>query len=206
MKMAVFGDMHGSPDWALKIIDLAEPDACIQTGDYWCYDTPWPIPFYWIAGNHEQPNTVEKIEAGTYELPRNNIMLKGGWIHEICGRRVLPLPAKIKMGGAPGPAAFMHEDYERCLRHAGQKIDILLSHGCGFRFVCNSFGKTIDCEEGKITEMVCRIRPQIAISGHNHKFEDKAYDGIRCIRMGVCRSMCNGAMILTDEDFQDRQS
>ena len=180
-----------------------EPDVCLQAGDFWCYETEWPVPMYWIAGNHERGKVIQDVLKGKHKLPRNSIMLKGGYVKEICGLKVLPLPAKNRVDAAPGPASFTRHAYECCWNHKGQDIDIFLSHGCGFEFVVNAFGRIINGEEEPITELIRRLKPKIAISGHCHTFANEFHEGIRCLRMGTCKPQGGGEYILTEQDFEE---
>ncbi len=202
MRLAIFGDLHANPDRALKFIDRMEPDSCLQVGDYKCYGVLWPVPFYWIAGNHEERKTIVDIIDGKLTLPRNNTLLRAGIVHNICGLKVVGLPGLNRINPAPGQASFPRAAMERCLEiDESLKIDIFLSHGCGFPFWIDVYGHRINAEETAITNLIRRLKPKIAISGHNHFFADEIYDKIRCIRLGKCNDNGFGEYILTDENF-----
>lgn len=174
MKIAIFGDLHGFTKPPIRFIETFEPDICLQTGDYFAYEQKWPVPFYWIFGNHEDINYPKP-------LPRNSFQLTGG-VHNINGLNIMALPGLPQKRQTAGPAGFSQEDYEKCLS-ATEIIDIFISHGAGFPFKRFRGIKFQNLEEKAITLLLQQHKPRIAASGHNHEYELIEYEGITCIRL-----------------------
>ncbi len=207
MRIGLIGDVHGRPEWALRQIELAQPDFCIQVGDYWAYDQEWPVPVHWIFGNHEQRDVAFAITAGVFPLPNNSIWQPGGEIVAIGGLNVVFLPAKIRIDPSPGPAGYEEGIWRKCLALAGQKVDLLVSHGCAFPFEVWLGARKIQCEESGITLLARRLRPRAAVSGHNHENAKEEHEGIACLRLGSASVSHGGFRILEiDNDTGRDQS
>ena len=189
LRIGLIGDLHGFPEPALEWISRTEPDFCLQAGDYWSYAVEWPVPVYWIFGNHEHGPTIRAIIDGSYEFHPNNRWLKGG-VEIIDGVSVMALPGLPQARSGPGPAHYPPNVYEECMNHEGEDIDIFLSHGCGFEFGCMAHDANtheveyINFEEPPITDLIRFVRPLLAVSGHNHRFAKEEHEGIKCIRLG----------------------
>lgn len=177
--IGLIGDLHGrTPLQTYRGMKMSEPDFCLQVGDYGCYGMSWPVPVYWIEGNHD-------LCMGAYQstFATNNFNLKAG-LHNIQGIKILALPSQLSPEIAPGPAIINMEDWEECYA-VEEPVDIVLSHGCGFPFYCWVSGKYILVEDLMITKLLQKIKPKIAISGHNHFYAKEEQDGIQLIRMGL---------------------
>lgn len=189
MRIGLLGDLHSEPDLAEEWIRKVEPDFCLQMGDYWCYDHPWSVPVYWMFGNHERGDYIKQIISGKFDYPTNSHWLMGG-IEEIHGITVMALPGWPKPGDAPGPAGYPQPVYDLCMEQAGQPVDILISHGCGFQFNNWMYDRTRmkpvlrNFEEHNITTLIKKVRPTYAVSGHNHRFLIEEQEGISLIRLG----------------------
>lgn len=189
MRVGLIGDLHGHAAPALEWIDHVQPDFCLQAGDYWCYEVEWPVPVYWICGNHEHPVTMGRIIHGQFEFHENNRWLMGG-LEDVMGVRVMALPGLPQMRSGPGPAKYPPKVYELCMTRVGEPVDVLLSHGCGFPFGSWGYdGKRmksvfINFEEAGITSLIRAVRPAHAVSGHNHRFAEEMHEGIHCLRLG----------------------
>lgn len=193
MRIGLIGDLHGETDAVIEWMERTEPDFCLQVGDYWkpCYDTAWPVPLYWIFGNHEMGSYVRALIDGTHQEPINNHWLMGGAV-DIHGVTVMALPGLPSAGSGFGPASFPPNVYSLCWEQAEEsKVDIFISHGAAFPFwhftwdpVLNKRAR-INFEEPEITELVRRVHPTHAVSGHNHRFADEEFEGVHCIRLGM---------------------
>ena len=163
-------------------INEVSPDFCLQVGDYFAYDVEWNCPVYWIFGNHENGQVIQEILANNHVHPKNNNWLIGGHT-KIQGVNIMALPGLPQNRMTPGPAKFPVNVYKLCWEYEGD-IDIFISHGCAFPFFSMIGNELINCEEKEITELVRKVRPKVAVSGHNHKFEKSEQEGIRCVRLG----------------------
>jgi len=190
-KIGLIGDVHGRFSPELKrLLEISEPDFCLQAGDYSCYHVNWPTPVYFITGNHEVMNNakapIQDIQNGIITLPHNNIMLTAG-LHNVEGVNIVALPAKPMIGVLPGPALYQQEDYDQCWA-VNDKVDIFISHGCGFPFLCFVGSRQINVEDITITKLIQHLTPMYAVSGHNHLYEKKEENGIQLYRMGTNHS------------------
>jgi len=186
------GDLHGSTanieatkEWMNRI----QPDFVLQVGDFWAYDIEWPCPLYWVMGNHEHGPTIQKIIKGEFDFPPNNHWLMGG-MENIQGVNVMVLPGLPQSRLEPGPAYYPPKVYELCMEQKDEPVDIFMSHGAGFAFGgflyngVNRKSEWVDFEESNITELIRVVKPQYAISGHNHRYAVETHEGITCIRLG----------------------
>lgn len=177
-KVGICGDLHGRiPEKLMRDIELSQPDFILQVGDYWHYQTDWPVPVYWITGNHE--NLMQTMS----KTPQNNFMLESG-LHSIEGINIVALPSIPMPGNDPGPVFFEEEDYEKCMA-IEEHVDIFMSHGCGYPFIVSVFGDFIQVEDKRITELINKLQPVYAISGHNHEYQRDIQNGIQLIRLGI---------------------
>ena len=189
MRIGLLGDLHGEPDLAEEWIRRAEPDFCLQAGDYWCYDHPWSVPVYWMFGNHERGDYIKQIISGRFTFPTNSHWLQGG-VEEIHSITVMALPGWPKPGSDPGPAGYPQPVYDLCMEQADQPVDILISHGCGFPFADWMYDRSQikpvlrNFEEHDITTLIKKVRPTYAVSVHNHRYAIEEHEGISCIRLG----------------------
>lgn len=187
MRIGLFGDLHGQQGMvfaAIEWIERTNPDFCLQAGDYWSYDVEWPCPVYWILGNHEDMGTAIQIMSGNYKFPKNSYCLQGG-ITEIRGVRVMSLPGLPQERLSPGPSHYPQIAYNTCMKESKKQVDIFLSHGCGFPFWGVIGNERRNFEEKDITELIRKVKPKYAVSGHNHIYANEEHKGITCIRLGM---------------------
>lgn len=195
VNIGLIGDLHGRESEAAEWMRRVQPDFCLQVGDYYCYDAEWPVPVYWILGNHEELRAVRMLRYDDYPLPANNTWLRGG-LYEIHGITVMALPGLPQYRQGPGPARFEEDIYDACMEQADEDVDVLISHGCAFPFEGWVGSRFKDFEEPAITELARAVQPTYAVSGHNHIFAEEEHEGITCIRMGeVPNDFTYGLMI-----------
>lgn len=182
MKIGILGDLHGDQvekfSEIVRYLEISEPDFCLQVGDYW---TPvnWPIPVFWIPGNHER--FVNRIHNGEIVEPLNSRILETG-ILEFGGIRILALAAIPNPSFVPGPVNYKSEDLEFC--KAQKNIDIFLSHSPGFPFIGLGPKGFMNFEDENITAILEKVKPKYAVSGHIHEFKKEQVKGITLIRLG----------------------
>lgn len=182
MKIGLLGDLHGDQVEKFseieRYLEISEPDLCLQVGDYW---TPisWPIPVFWIPGNHER--FIDEIKSGEIVEPLNSRILETG-ILEIGGIRILALEAIPNPSFAPMPVNYKSEDLEFCM--AQENIDIFLSHSPGFPFVNLTPRGFMNVEDKNITAILENVKPKYAVSGHCHQYQKEQVQGITLFRLG----------------------
>ncbi len=190
IRIGLIGDLHGKSTLAHDWIRKNSPDFCLQVGDYWSYEQEWKVPVYWIFGNHENFKYVNMIANGDVELHENNIWLRGGVVN-VEGINIMALPGLPQSRSTAGPAGFSKDIYQLCLSQAEEfDVEIFISHGCAFPFFGWGFDKKkqssafVNFEEVEITNLVKKVRPKYAVSGHNHVYKKEVHEGIDCIRLG----------------------
>lgn len=191
MIIALIGDLHGYPASALSFLERTKPDFAIQVGDFYCYDVAWPVPLHWIPGNHENEKVLAAIVSGEWGQPKNSHLCRGGEIMDLGGAKVVALPSVPRRIYGPAPAEIARASFERCLGLEGE-IDIFFSHGCGFEFTVPVRNQFRNVEDPEITFLLRKMRPRIAVSGHNHWYWREECEGIDCIRLGRCDGEGNG--------------
>lgn len=194
-KIALIGDLHGRWKETYEILDNIEVDFALQVGDYWCYDVEWPVPVYWIMGNHEDLHHYRRIATNdigaVVQCARNNFWLNRVYTVEVAGVTILPINSVPSSRYAPGPAnASVAETTLIPEMNHGKDIDILLSHGAGHFFPCLVDHQIVNCEDIAITNLIETFSPRYAVSGHNHTYSMDNYGSTTCIRLGKVSNTC----------------
>ncbi|MDO8727178.1 MAG: metallophosphoesterase [Candidatus Methanoperedens sp.] len=209
MMIGVIGDVHGEFLTIESIMkDNSEIKCWICTGDLadktMEYLSP-PAPLYWISGNHENWDEIEKMENGILKIPN--------FIHMINAETVqLGKTRILGMGGNYSPTYYgfkkaelpksrkrhyVKDEIEKCLNT--RSIDILITHEAPSPYYRN--GEDIGRQE--ITDILRATKPGIHFFGHHHKF------GVFEIEKGI-KSVCldkpkNSWIKLDTESFRFEQ-
>lgn len=194
MTIGLIGDLHADvyPKNIIAVMDYMEQldvDFCLQVGDYLAYNIHWERPLFWITGNHEDGPVLKEYINGSYKEPPNNHWLMGGLVN-IAGINVMALPGLPNSRQKPGPARYPENVYNLCMEQSDEPVDIFISHGCGYPFWVWTYDKKIskskmvNREEDDITSLIKKVKPKIAVSGHNHRFDHIVEDGIEFVRLG----------------------
>lgn len=195
MRVAIFGDIHGwfeptqqpTIDYFREVVAALECDLMLQVGDM-CQYRSLARPVYWIYGNNDWPPAIADIEAGRRDV--QNLM------HLKTGRRVVftvrgetlgvaglngaydPLYSEAGRENSTDPGRlgfFSPTDITTMLALRGQRVDILLAHGCPSGL---GFGREPDHAVPALRQILEALQPSYMFCGHGHVF--------RYVRHGPC--------------------
>jgi len=185
MKICLIGDMHGDVDFVHKILQYEKPEFALQIGDYIAYNESWEYPVGWISGNWDKIEVINALENDEIKLPSNNFYLKAAELYTINNKTILTLPTfRSNNTQHRGPAVVLLNHINKCLKYVGQDIDFFISHGCGYPFVAKTLFGTKNVESKEITDLINKLQPKYAISGHIHQHGYLEQNDIKFYRMG----------------------
>jgi Icc-related predicted phosphoesterase len=187
MRVAIFGDIHGwfeptqQPTIAYfqDVVASMDCDLMLQVGDM-CHYRSLAHPVYWIYGNNDWPPVIAEIETGRRDV-RNLRHIKTGEALKItAGDGTLyvaglngaydPLYSEASAADRSDPAAasfFTQADISAMLHMRGQRIDILLAHGCPAGL---GFGREPDHAVPALRRVLDALQPAYMFCGHAHFF------------------------------------
>jgi len=187
MRVAIFGDIHGwfeptqqpTIEYFQDVVASMECDLMLQVGDM-CQYRSFAQPVYWIYGNNDWPPVIAEIEAGRHDV-RNLRHIKTGEALKITvGDETLyvaglngaydPLYSEMSDTDHNDPAAssfFTQADIHTMLGLRGQRIDILLAHGCPAGL---GFGREPDHAVPALRQVLDALQPTFMFCGHAHIF------------------------------------
>jgi Icc-related predicted phosphoesterase len=162
-------------------------DFCIQVGDLGGEKTSYPdfpLPTYFIHGNHENWDKIEEIKEG--KGPKNLFYLQNGVPYEIDGLNVLALggnhaPSKFHMKRSQlldnGRRHFVNEDVDACIVCI-KKIDIFLTHEAPSPYHRYKVYQDGDQDIGKpiVSKLLKHLNPRIHFFGHHHNY--RVYEAV----------------------------
>jgi predicted phosphodiesterase len=162
-RIGLIGDFHGSSKRAARRLFLSEsrPDALLSVGDLQDYED-WPVPTFFVAGNHESFSTIAAMDAGSH-TPRNLVHLRDADPLAIAGLMVAGLGG-IWEAPPTSPRLLDRGAYDRL---ADLSVDLVLSHETPIHFSNGRPDKT--CEP---LRTLCEVvAPRFWFSGHHHYFD-----------------------------------
>ncbi|HSF34134.1 MAG TPA: metallophosphoesterase [Candidatus Tectomicrobia bacterium] len=187
MRVGIFGDIHGwfeptrqpTIEYFRDIVAALDCDLMLQVGDM-CHYRSFARPVYWIYGNNDWPPAIADIEAGRREA-RNLRHLKTGeavpisvgqetlWVAGLNGAYdPLYSEACAADGGDPEAASFFTSaDVDAMLAMRGQRIDVLLTHGCPAGL---GFGREPDHAVPALRQVLDALQPAYMFCGHAHLY------------------------------------
>lgn len=178
MKITIIGDLHAGTEGKSfrpveRIIKRESPDYILCTGDLELYQG-FSVPFYFIHGNHEDFDQLEKIDSGKTSY-RN--------LHHIRSGEVIQL-GDLKVSGLSGNYSpqrfewsrdrlqqdrrrhFVKSEVKKCLPL--KDIHLFLSHEAP-----SGIGVTARGEEAGVSyvrEIIEKLRPGYSFFGHFHRY------------------------------------
>jgi hypothetical protein len=187
MRIAIFGDIHGwfeptqQPTIAYfqDVVAALDCDLRLQVGDR-CHYRSLARPVYWIYGNNDWPPAIAEIEAGRREARNLRHLKTGEAVTITVGAETLciaglngaydPLYSEATEPDPSDPAAagfFTRADIAAMLAMRGQRIDILLAHGCPAGL---GFGREPDHAVPALRHVLDALQPAYMFCGHAHFF------------------------------------
>jgi Icc-related predicted phosphoesterase len=169
-----------------------EITACLQVGDLGGEDKiypDFPIPTYFIQGNHENWGLLYDDHLATAELPENLHQIYNGDIaprHEVEDLVVLGFGGNYSsrffektrpevQGGRR--RHFFQEELERALCTARDlgPVDILLTHEAPSPYM----NRGRNCGIGIINQLIREVKPKLHFFGHHHYYGEYEYEGVK---------------------------
>ena len=187
MRVAIFGDIHGwfeptqqpTIEYFQDVVASIRCDLMLQVGDM-CQYRSLAQPVHWIYGNNDWPPVIAEIETGRRDV-RNLHHIKTGQALKITvGDETLyvaglngaydPLYSEVAEADSSDPAAssyFTQADIRVMLGLRGQRVDILLAHGCPAGL---GFGREPDHAVPALRQILDALQPAYMFCGHAHIF------------------------------------
>jgi Icc-related predicted phosphoesterase len=187
MRVVIFGDIHGwfeptqQPTIAYfqDLVAAVDGDLLLQVGDM-CHYRSLARPVYWIYGNNDWPPTIADIEAGRRDVQNLRHIKTGQAVQVTIGAETLTVAG---LNGAYDPlysespepddtdpeqaSFFTQADVTAMLAMRGQRVDILLTHGCPARL---GFGREPDHAVPALWHILEALQPAYMFCGHAHIF------------------------------------
>jgi Icc-related predicted phosphoesterase len=213
--IGALGDIHADWPSVRRIMDR-HPDIpawlCVGDlgGDEGVYEDV-PAPLYWIKGNNEAFDYLERVTApNLFYIPNGvPVRVEGVSVIGIGGTHApswydtdpsaLPHPRKGTMKAtalADKRRHFVRSEVEAAKAAGGGAgagrggIDVLLTHEAPrpFRVGRMDAGKT------PINELIAAIRPRLHLFGHHHRFAEQEVQGTR----SICLDLVSRSYLLID--------
>ncbi len=209
MRFGAVGDIHGDFE-ALARVMARHPDApfWVSVGDVASADGDYPgpaAPLYFIKGNNEDFDILEKLRSGDADIPGLHY-LPNGTRQEIDGVTVAALggtfaptwytspAAHLPHPGRPSPHAarpvrddkrrhLVHEEVEACQAMRG--IDLFLTHEAPRPFVVATSRGRVDAGKTPINEVLAAMRPRLHLFGHHHRFAEAIRQGVPSVGLDL---------------------
>ncbi len=209
MYLAVVGDLHGAFE-ALERAFASQPGvaAWLCVGDVASDGGAYPRPsrpFYFIKGNNEDFDVLEKLQNGGAQIP-GLYFLPNGARREVDGLAVAALggtfaptwynlpAAELPTPGRPSSRAarpvrddkrrhLVREEVEACQAMRG--IDLFLTHEAPRPFVVATGRGRVDAGKTPINEVLAAMRPRLHLFGHHHRFAEAIRQGVRSVGLDL---------------------
>jgi len=183
--IGIIGDVHGHYEELFKTIEKHPTiKAWIQVGDLGGeeYSYPdFPVPFYFISGNHESWDDIEKIDKG--QGPKNLIHIKNGEAVEISDLKILGFGGNYSpsYSGKNQPLVGLrrrHNTSAEVMRASLHKdVDIFITHEPPVPYMLRGN----DCGVQQVNNILIQVKPKICFFGHHHYYSESEREGINCV-------------------------
>jgi Icc-related predicted phosphoesterase len=188
MRIAIFGDIHGwfeptqqpTIEYFQDVVAATDCDVMLQVGDM-CHYRSLARPVYWIYGNNDWPPAITEIEAGRRDVHNLHNLKTGEVLTVAIGDETLriaglngaydPLYSEALEADGSDPAAasfFTQIDVNAMLAMRGQRIDLLLAHGCPSGL---GLGREPDHAVPALRQVLDALQPAYMFCGHAHFFK-----------------------------------
>lgn len=182
--LGILGDIHHQFRILFEGLNKSHKDVntWIQVGDLGDEKKPYPdfpMPFYFISGNHENWAEVDLIDEG--KGPMNLIHIKNGEAINLEGLKIVVFGGNFSPKWYPEPKAklplsrkkhFVQEEFEKAITH--KDVDILITHEAPSPYI----KKHGDIGQYVITDIIKAIKPKMHFFGHHHYSGDYEYGGV----------------------------
>jgi len=175
--IAIIGDLHNSYKKVFKFLNSStEIEFCLQIGDLGKENQPYPdfpIPTYFIQGNHENWDAIEKIKEN--QGPKNLHFLENGNLYDIRGLKILalggnyaPSKFKLKRKDLTGDLRrhFVNDEITTCCTY--KDVDIFLTHEAPSPYY--KFDRNIG--NSSVSQIIKATNPKLHVFGHHHYYSE----------------------------------
>jgi len=179
--VAIIGDIHGHYTEVFnKMASVSDPiDFWIQVGDMGGENEEYPdfpVPCYFVQGNHENWDTIDRMKKGV--LPKNVHFISNGSVTEINGLKVLglggnysPRYSSLKKEKIP-PHRRRHYNYEEVYKALqSSNVDIFVTHEAPSPFM----KRNNDVGQPTISNIIGTVKPKVHFFGHHHYYYEGTY-------------------------------
>jgi len=186
--MLVLGDAHADDPARRRALlaayEAADADVALQTGDLLTYELPTPTWF--VAGNNEALDVIERLRGGDTEGTRNANLLASTAV-ELAGLRVAGLSgnyAPTRYGKSRSELSggrrrhFVRDDVERLRRL--DDVDVLLTHEAPHG-VLETDGHDVGCRP--VDDLLRSLAPDLCLVGHHHEHAEAPFGSTRVVTL-----------------------
>jgi len=186
--MLVLGDAHADDPAhrraLLAAYETADADVALQTGDLLTYELPTPTWF--VAGNNEAFDVIERLRSGDAGGTRNANLLASTAV-ELDGLRVAGLSgnyaptqyekSRSELAG-DRRRHFVRDDVERLYRL--DDVDVLLAHEAPHG-VLETDGYDVGCRP--LDDLLRSLAPDLCLVGHHHEHTEGTFGSTRVVTL-----------------------
>jgi predicted phosphodiesterase len=183
--IGILGDIHAHYVELFRVVSShPEITSWIQVGDLGAEESVYPffnVPFFFISGNHENWDEIDKMHKG--QGPKNLFHIKNGEAAIIEGLNVLAFggnysPRYFAMDPKLVPSSRKrHNNYlelDLAIKHTN--IDLLICHEAPKPYITRNKDAGIQ----NINTILAAVKPKLCFFGHHHYLVSKVYEGITC--------------------------
>jgi Icc-related predicted phosphoesterase len=189
--IGILGDIHAHYVELFHVVSShPEITSWIQVGDLGAEESIYPffnVPFYFISGNHENWDEIEKMDKGLG--PKNLIHIKNGETVIIEGLKVLGFggnysPKYFNADPKTIPSSRRRHNNHTQLEHAitQTSIDLFICHESPKPYVVRDKDAGIET----LNTIIAAVKPRLCFFGHHHYVVSKVYEGVtsECLEYG----------------------
>lgn len=215
-RIAIVGDVHGKIDLMIEKSLELNVDAIMQVGDFGTFISEekmdraarkhdgvgnfveyyngakkFPVPIYFIKGNHDDFNVLEEIKSRKI---KNLNFMENGLAYNVCGRFFGSLGGNYsrtryqfnhKDSQLHGKRRkhFNHQDVEALEKFSN--IYAIIAHDCPNDVgIKNKFDES-DCGSPEVRALIEKIKPRFYFHGHHHCYTETLIGNTRVIGLGI---------------------
>jgi predicted phosphodiesterase len=183
--IGILGDIHGHYQEIFEILKShPEITSWLQVGDLGGGNIGYPdfpVPFYFISGNHENWDEIENMDKG--KSPKNLHHIPNGDYVMVEGIKVLGFGGNFSPKYSTGHHKLIgprrrHNTPEQLTKALSCiDVDIFISHEPPQPY----FLRNKDCGIKTINEILAKVKPKICFFGHHHYETFNAlHEGVPC--------------------------
>jgi len=226
-RIAIVGDVHGKIDLMLERTLELNVDVIMQVGDlgtfifeermdraarkhdgignfveYYSGKKQFPLPVYFIKGNHDDFNVLEEIKKGKI---KNLNFMENGTVDNICGKLFGALGGNYSRTRydfnhnnsqlhGKRRKHFNHQDVEALEKFSN--IYAIIAHDCPNEVgIKNKFDES-DCGSPEVRAMIEKIQPRFYFHGHHHCYTETMIGNTRAIGLGILEGETQSIYVL----------